>query len=86
MDGMIKNFRRGRHRVKMNQMVVYPAQMKGREEAKGMVGKTVTWKSPGGKELKGTIRSAHGGKGAVRVLFETGMPGQAIGEKVNIHE
>lgn len=84
MEGIIKNFRRGRHRVKMNQMVVYTDSLTKKEEAAKLVGKLVIWKSPAGKELKGIIRAPHGNKGAVRVLFETGMPGQAIGEKVNI--
>jgi len=84
MEGVIKNFRRGRHHVDMNQMIVYLKEAANREDAGKLVGKTVVWKSPGGKELKGAVRSAHGNKGAVRVLFETGMPGQAIGEKVSV--
>jgi len=30
------------------------------------------------------VRSPHGNKGALRVLFERGMPGQAIGTKVEL--
>ena len=30
------------------------------------------------------VRSAHGAKGAVRVLFEKGMPGQSLGTKVTV--
>ncbi len=46
--------------------------------------KKVVWKSPANKEIKGEVRSAHGNKGALRVLFETGMPGQSITNKVEI--
>lgn len=84
MEGIIKNFRRGRHTQTTNQMVVYINEVKSKEEASKLVGKTVSWKSPAGKEIKGKVRSAHGNKGAVRILFEKGMPGQAIGNKVVI--
>jgi len=84
MEGVIKNFRRARHHQTPNQMVVYIKGVENKESASELVGKDVVWKSPAGKELKGKVRAAHGNKGAVRILFETGMPGQAIGNKVVI--
>ena len=84
MEGVIKNFKRARHHQTTNQMIVYINSVGNREEATKLVGKRVVWKSPAGKEIKGEVRSAHGNSGAIRVLFETGMPGQAIGEKVII--
>ncbi|MCB1084399.1 MAG: 50S ribosomal protein L35ae, partial [Simkania sp.] len=39
----------------------------------------------GKKDITGEVRSAHGNSGALRVLFETGMPGQAIGKTVAIN-
>ena len=86
MEGVIKNFKRGRKTQTTNQMIIYPAKSKTKEDASKLIDKEVTWKSPGGKELKGKVRNFHGNSGAVRVLFETGMPGQAIGEKVEIKE
>ncbi|MBW2978472.1 50S ribosomal protein L35ae [Candidatus Woesearchaeota archaeon] len=83
MEGIIVNFRRGRHTQKDNQMVISVSGY-DKEKAKGLVGKKVVWTSPAGKELKGKISSVHGNKGAVRAIFETGMPGQAIGSKVKI--
>ena len=47
-----------------------------------LVGKDILWKSPASKEIKGKISSIHGNTGSVRVIFEKGMPGQAIGTKV----
>ena len=79
---VIVNFRGGRHTQKNNQMVVIVADDK--DKAKALVGKQVIWKSPAGKELKGKITQLHGSKGAVRVLFETGMPGQSVGTEVEI--
>ncbi len=84
MEGVIKNFKRGRKTQTTNQMIVYINEVKSKEDASKLVGKKVSWKSPADKEIKGEIRSAHGNKGAVRVLFEKGMPGQAIGDKVVI--
>jgi len=83
MEGVIKNFKRGRKTYTGNQMIVY-GLAKSKEEAGKLVGKKAVWKSPAGKEINGEIRSAHGNKGAVRVLFSSGMPGQAIGSKVVI--
>ena len=65
-----------------NKEIFWRWHSSNKEEATALVGKTVTWKSPAGKEIKGEIRAAHGNKGAVRVLFETGMPGQAVGSTV----
>lgn len=83
MEAIIKNFRRGRTTQTNNQMIIIVDGV-DKEKAKSLVGKKVSWKSPAGKELKGVVRAIHGSKGAVRALFETGMPGQAIGTKVNI--
>ncbi|MDK2850066.1 MAG: large subunit ribosomal protein L35Ae [Candidatus Woesearchaeota archaeon] len=66
-------------------MIVVVDNVNSREEAEKLVGKTVIWKSPANKEIKGKVASAHGNKGAVRVIFETGMPGQAVGTKVSIN-
>jgi len=84
MEGVIKNFRRSRTRQKTNHMIVYLDDISSREKASGLVGKEVVWKSPAGKEINGKVASAHGNKGAVRVIFEKGLPGQSISTKVNI--
>ncbi|MBI2651745.1 50S ribosomal protein L35ae [Candidatus Woesearchaeota archaeon] len=84
MDGSIVNFRRGRHTQKMNHIIIYLSDISNRKEASKLVGKTAIWKSPAGKEIHGKIASAHGNKGAVRVIFEKGMPGQSVGQKVEI--
>ena len=65
-------------------MIILVKGIDKKQKAAELVGKTATWKSPAGKEIKGKVSSAHGNKGAIRVLFEKGMPGQAIGNKVNI--
>ena len=84
MEGVIKNFRRGRTTQKTNHMIVYLDESNNREKASELVGKGVVWKSPKGKEINGKVASAHGNKGAIRVIFEKGLPGQSLGTKIEI--
>ncbi|NQU78650.1 50S ribosomal protein L35ae [Candidatus Woesearchaeota archaeon] len=84
MEGVIANYRGSHHTQYNNQMILVIDGVDSKEEAVKLVSKTVVWTSPAGKELKGEIRSSHGNKGAVRVIFETGMPGQSKGTKVKI--
>jgi len=84
MEAVIVNFRSAVHHQKGNQMVIKVKGYSDKEKAKELVGKSVKWISPAGKELKGKITYVHGNSGAVRAIFETGMPGQAVGAKVQI--
>ena len=84
MDGIIKNFRRGRHTQKTNHMIVYIDSDDNKEKAAKLVGKSAVWKNAQGKEIAGKVAAAHGNKGAVRVIFDRGMPGQSLGSKVEI--
>jgi len=84
MDGLISNFRGGRHTQYNNQMIVIAKGVDTKEKAQKIVNKIVTWKTQTGKEIKGKVTFAHGNKGAVRVIFERGIPGQAVGGKVKI--
>lgn len=70
----------------MHHMIVYIDGVSKRDKASELVGKQVVWKSPVGKEISGKVASAHGTKGAVRVIFKKGMPGQSISTKVEIIE
>lgn len=84
MEAVIVNFRRGRNNQHDNQMVIKVDGISSKEKAGSLLGKKVSWKSPAGKEIKGIVKAAHGNSGAVRVIWEKGMPGQAIGSKVKI--
>jgi len=60
-------------------------KIKTRKEANKLIGRTVCWITPTGRDMKGVISRAHGNNGAVRALFkEGGVPGQALGQKVRI--
>lgn len=82
MEGVIVSYRQGRHTQTDNQMVINLGLAK--EEAEKLVGKVVVWKNTVGKEIKGKISGTHGNKGAVRALFEKGLPGQCLAGKVEI--
>ena len=84
MDGIIVNYR-GSHKTQHpNQMIIKVEGVDSKEKAKELVKKEVVWLTPTKKEMKGTILKEHGNKGAVRVRFDPGLPGQAIGSKVEI--
>ena len=86
MEGVIVNFR-GSRRTRMTRPTHLIIQAKGittRDQAKKLVEKKIVWKSPGDKQISGKIASVHGNKGAIRAIFERGLPGQAIGTKVEI--
>lgn len=79
------NFRQGRHHQKCNHIILKPEGIEKKEKAEPLVGKEIVWKSPAGKEIKGKIASTHGNKGAVRAIFEKGLPGQCLTGKIDIN-
>ena len=84
MEGVIINYR-GSHKTQHpNQMIVKVEGYDSKDKSNELLKKAVTWVSPAGKEIKGTVLKEHGNKGAVRVKFEKGLPGQAIGTKVKV--
>ncbi|MBI5389204.1 50S ribosomal protein L35ae [Candidatus Woesearchaeota archaeon] len=84
MEGIIVNFRGSHHTQYENHMIVAVDGVNSREQAAKLVGKKVTWKASSKKELVGVVQAAHGNKGAVRVIFEKGMPGQSLSQPVSI--
>ena len=65
-------------------MIIQVEGCSTRDAAAKLIGKSVMWKSPAGKELNGKVSSAHGNSGCVRALFETGLPGQSLGNSVEV--
>jgi large subunit ribosomal protein L35Ae len=83
MNGTIVNYRRNRHTQDPKHLIIKIENVIKRDEAKKYVGKTVVYNT-GKKEMKGKIAAAHGNSGCVRAIFETGLPGQALGKKVTL--
>ena len=86
MEALIVNFRGGMHTKYSDYMVVKSDRIDNKDKVDNFLGKKVVWRSPAGKEIIGKITKAHGNKGAFRVKFEKGMPGQAVGSKVSIED
>ena len=84
MKGTIVNFRSSRHRQTDNQMIILPEGIDSKEKAVALVDRTVVFRTEAAKEIKGRISAPHGSKGAVRAIFERGMPGQSLAKKVDI--
>ena len=84
MEGTIVNFRGGRHTQYDSHMIIAVSDVSDKEKAAGLVGKKVTWTNAKGNSIVGKVASAHGNSGAVRAIFEKGMPGQSVGTKVQI--
>jgi large subunit ribosomal protein L35Ae len=83
MKGILVQFRRGRHTLHEKHYLLDLGST-SREEAKKLKGKIVQWKSSSGKIIQGKISDAHGNKGLVRAIFESGLPGQAVTTEVEV--
>lgn len=85
MKATIANYT-GTHKEKhTNKMIAIVEGINSKEDTKKVIGKTLVWTSSSGKKIEGKITQSHGCKGAVKVLFsEKGLPGQAIGQKVEV--
>ncbi len=86
MEGIIINYRRGKRTQTTNQMIVVVPEY-DKDKAKSLIGKTAVFTCDGKNktQIKGKVSALHGNKGAVRVIFEKGMPGQAIGGKISLN-
>ena len=84
MEGTIVHFRGSRRVKRTNQMVLQVAGVDNKDKASKLIGKKVMWKTSAGKQMTGEITNIHGNSGALRVRFDTGLPGQSIGTKVSI--
>jgi large subunit ribosomal protein L35Ae len=84
MKGQITSFRMSRTRQSDNQMIVNVEGIDTKVKAEKLVGKKVVYKTEAEREIAGKVSASHGNKGAVRVIFEKGMPGQSLFKPVEI--
>lgn len=84
MKGKVVQFRRGRHTIQEKHFLIEVEGVANKKDAEKFVGKSIEWKSPSGKIIKGKISAPHGSKGVVRAIFEKGLPGQSLTTEVNI--
>ena len=83
VQGIIVNYRVGPKTQKPKECIVQFPHVKSVSEAGRLVGRKVAWKN-GKNRFVGKIVALHGKKGLVRVRFRKGLPGQALGTKVEL--
>lgn len=86
MKARIVNYRGGKSTQVPNQILVEVEGCESKALASRFIGKRVIWKSPAKKEIFGKITNTHGNNGILRVRFSKGLPGQALGGRVDILE
>lgn len=84
MEGIIVNFRGSYRTKKGNHIIIKLPDISTKEKASELIDKAVSWRTKSGGEIKGLIVKAHGNSGAVRAIFEKGLPGQSLGTKVKV--
>ena len=65
-------------------MIINAAAVDSRIKAESLIGKKIVWETSAKKVVNGKITGAHGRNGCMKAVFEQGMPGQSIGNKVKI--
>ena len=65
-------------------MILKPLGIGDRNEASRLIGRKVVWKTPTGRKMLGKVLKPHGNRGEVKAYFNPGLPGQALGDYVEI--
>ncbi|NJE06060.1 50S ribosomal protein L35ae [Thermococcus sp. M36] len=65
-------------------MILKPLGIDDRNEASRLIGRKVVWKTPTGRKVFGKVLKPHGNRGEVKAYFKPGLPGQALGDIVEI--
>ena len=81
--GRVINYRIGIRTQMSNESLIEFGQTSSEAPKESLIGKKVLWKS-GKSEFRGSIVGFHGKNGVVRVKFKKGLPGQALGDRVEL--
>lgn len=81
--GTIVNYRIGYGTQNPKECLIQFAHVNSASQAGQLIGRKVVWKQ-GNSKLIGKIAGSHGKKGVVRVKFQKGVPGQALGTTVEL--
>ena len=65
-------------------MILKPRGIDDRSAASMLIGRRVVWRTPTGRKMYGKILRTHGKGGEVKAYFKPGLPGQAVGDYVEI--
>jgi len=81
--GTIVNYRIGIGTQKPKECLIQFAHVNSASLAGQLINRKVVWKQ-GDSKLMGKIAGSHGKKGVVKVKFQKGVPGQALGTTVEL--
>jgi len=83
--GTIVNYRIGIGTQKPKECLIQFAHVNSASLACQLINRKVVWKQ-GNIKLMGKIAGSHGKKGVIKVKFQKGVPGQALGTTVELLE
>jgi len=81
--GFIVNYRTGPRTQRPKECILRFSNIKSPSEAARLVGRKIAWPAEE-RKIKGKIVALHGKEGLVRARFRKGVPGQALGTRVEI--
>ena len=81
--GTIVNYRIGIRTQNPKECLIQFAHINSASIASQLINRKVVWKQ-GDSKLIGKIAGSHGKNGVVKVKFQKGVPGQALGTKVEL--
>ena len=81
--GIIVNYRIGIRTQNPKECLIQFTHLNSASLAGQIVNRKVVWKQ-GDSKFIGKIAGSHGKKGVVKVKFQKGVPGQALGTKVEL--
>ena len=65
-------------------MILKPLDVNDHASASRLIGRKVVWRTPTGRKMYGRVLKPHGNRGEVKAYFRPGLPGQALGDYVEI--
>jgi large subunit ribosomal protein L35Ae len=83
VHGTILNYRIGIGTQKPKECLIQFAYINSASQASQLIKRKVVWKQ-GNSKFIGKIAGIHGKKGVVKVKFQKGVPGQALGTTVEL--
>ncbi len=84
LEGVIVNYRIGPKTQRPKECLIRPIGVDPKMMG-GLIGWRVSWPADEPR-IRGKVLSLHGRRGVLRVRFERGVPGQALGSRVRLYK
>lgn len=81
--GLIVGYRTGPKTQRSKECILKFPEVRSRGEAARLMGRKVAW-PVGERSVRGKIVGLHGKSGLVRARFRRGVPGQALGTRIEV--